>query len=265
MLHESVSIYTPQKSAMKSTRYFYSIILAFALFMTSAIGVIAQDMPVPEDNVEGSDVEISEEDESSLDEDMEPDSVAPGSHTETSDTLSSEAFTPNVSFNSLMSQNMRDMKNLQLTGKIDEDYAQLISKHHEGAIRMAELYLVSGTNDQLKQLAEKMINRKGEEYEKLLKFSDQYPANQPDSGSTSTLLEPMERMMARQNEREATQDMEKDFVSMMLDHHKSGIEMSELEIYTGTNEELKELAKVIKEEDQKEMEQLKKWQDQNVK
>ncbi|HYG37898.1 MAG TPA: DUF305 domain-containing protein [Cytophagales bacterium] len=234
------------------------------LIMATTRPSLSQDIDRPDPAVEGSDTSLIYEEETyetmpEIDSEF-VDTLSEGMG-EFSDTMTAGGITPNATFSSLMSQNMREMMDAELSGQIDQDYAKLMAEHHKGAIQMAELYLVSGTDDQLIQMAENMINRKAEEYEKLLSFSDEYPSSVEDQDKTKLLLDPMQRMNDRQQGREMTEDMEKDFVSMMLDHSKSGIEMSEIEMYKGTNAEVKELAREIKEGQNKDLEQLEKWQE----
>ena len=59
---------------------------------------------------------------------------------------------------SFMQSNMDQMKAVQSSGNPDNDFAALMKIHHMGAIEMAQLEVAKGTDPQLKQMAQKMID-----------------------------------------------------------------------------------------------------------
>lgn len=61
-----------------------------------------------------------------------------------------------------------------ITGDLDNDFATLMILHHNSAIENSEAYLLHGTNDELKTMAEKMIEDQKKEIKEL---SDWLKAN----------------------------------------------------------------------------------------
>ncbi len=61
-----------------------------------------------------------------------------------------------------LEKSMNDMKtkmsSMQMTDNTDKDFANMMISHHEGAIKMANLQVANGMNNDLKQLAKKEIS-----------------------------------------------------------------------------------------------------------
>ncbi|MES2643957.1 MAG: DUF305 domain-containing protein [Myxococcota bacterium] len=54
-----------------------------------------------------------------------------------------------------------------MTGNVDQDYAQMMIAHHQGAIDMARVELQYGTDPTLKQMAQTVIDEQGKEIDAL--------------------------------------------------------------------------------------------------
>lgn len=64
---------------------------------------------------------------------------------------------------SIMHSNMAQMKDMTSSGNADTDFAALMKVHHMGALEMAKLEVATGTNAQLKQMAQKMMTEQQKE------------------------------------------------------------------------------------------------------
>ncbi len=67
--------------------------------------------------------------------------------------------------NASMTTMMAKMKNMQMTGNTDKDFALMMIPHHESAIDMATLEIIHGHHVRLKLMAQKMIADQKKEIE----------------------------------------------------------------------------------------------------
>lgn len=64
------------------------------------------------------------------------------------------------------------MKNMQMSGDIDKDFAMMMKDHHEGAIAMSKKELANGMSAKLKQMAQKFITAQGKEIKEFQQWLD---------------------------------------------------------------------------------------------
>lgn len=86
------------------------------------------------------------------------------------------------------------------------------------------------------------------------------------SGSSATSADQSKQMqqqmmsgMQQMQQMPMTGDMDKDFATMMRDHHKQGIEMAKMELAHGKSPEMKRMAQQIIKEQQKDNAEFDKW------
>jgi uncharacterized protein (DUF305 family) len=72
------------------------------------------------------------------------------------------------------------------------------------------------------------------------------------------------KMMAEMQKMKPSGDTDKDFVMMMIPHHQGAIDMAKVELEYGTDEKLKAMAQKMIEDQQKEIEEMKAWQQANM-
>ena len=80
-----------------------------------------------------------------------------------------------------------------------------------------------------------------------------------DSPSSKAYMDVNSDMMAKMEKMKPSGDADKDFLTMMISHHKGGIDMAEVEIKYGKDEKTKAMAEKIVQEQKKdiaEMEEL---------
>ena len=70
----------------------------------------------------------------------------------------------------------------------------------------------------------------------------------------------MEKMMEDMNAMQPSGDPDMDFSMMMIPHHQSAIDMARIELEQGDDPEMRAMAEMIIEAQEKEIEQLKAWQ-----
>lgn len=158
-----------------------------------------------------------------------------------------------------MNEMMEDMKKEDLTGDFDVDFTKLMIKHHQGGIDMAEVETSKGTDAQLKAKAQEIINKQKEEQQQLKDFLDSYKPSGMKHGE-GELQKVMQQSEAKMKSMALTGNVDKDFAAMMIHHHEDGIAMERLLLEHSMSDKLKAMAKKSIEHQQKDIQELKAWQ-----
>jgi uncharacterized protein (DUF305 family) len=80
--------------------------------------------------------------------------------------------------------------------------------------------------------------------------------------ATQAFTAAMDKMMTGMH-MEATGDADKDFAMMMIPHHQGAIDMAKVELQYGDDPQLRELAQVVIDAQEKEIVVLKEWLQKN--
>jgi uncharacterized protein (DUF305 family) len=157
-------------------------------------------------------------------------------------------------------QNMMDnMKTMQSSGNPDNDFASMMKAHHIGAIEMAQMEVAKGTDAQVKQMAQKMIDDQQREVAELNTFLAGHSAH---GGGDAFHKEAMRIMNNMKMDADHAGSIDKQFVQMMIPHHQSAIDMASAYLKNGAHEQkLKTMANNIISAQQKEIAELKGWLD----
>lgn len=157
----------------------------------------------------------------------------------------------------LMNHMMDQMKRIQSTGSPDNDFAALMKAHHLGAIEMAEWEVVKGTDPQIKQMAQKMIDDQQREVSELNTFLSGHGAH---GGGDAFFKEAMASMNNMKMDMDHTGSVDRQFAQMMIPHHQSAVDMARAYLKSGGHEEkLKTMANNIISSQQKEINDLQSW------
>ena len=203
------------------------------------------------------------------------------SKTEAKDSLlgmSSDSSTMGMDTNSMMSEidtnsmvseigkarerMMENMHQFKMTGNIDYDLISMLKFHHQGAVEMAKLELELGTEPKQKQIARNIINKQAKEIQildALLGQADKtknYEPSNKETGLGKDMHENMMQMMNMEAVSPGTPDHE--FTSMMIKHHKDGIDMGRIIVKYSKTEKFRALARKMIDEQTKEIAELEK-------
>jgi len=131
---------------------------------------------------------------------------------------------------------------------VDRDFVAMMVPHHQGAIDMAEAELSYGHNELLRRLAQEIIVTQQEDIAQM-RLALVSAAASLSSGPEEALFlarndAAMTRMMAAMKIKPSN-DVDRDFVAMMVPHHQGAIDMAEAELSYGYNEPLLGLAQEI--------------------
>lgn len=181
------------------------------------------------------------------------DSFAHSTHT-TSDT-SAGGQNHMKDMHDAMSGSMEQMKSMTLSGDPDYDFAMMMKHHHQGAIDMARSEIAGGTDAQLKQMAQKLIDEQQKEIAEFDTFMQgKQPTGNSDYGQKSMgMMTPMSTIKMESGSLDAM------FASMMIPHHQDAVKMAEEYLKVGKSAEMKTIAQRIIETQPKEIRELQNW------
>jgi len=145
----------------------------------------------------------------------------------------------------------------------DTAFAKSMLGHHRGAIEMAKVQLKYGTDEDMRQLAQEIIDAQQIEIDILNKWL----ASHLDSVKPKPNTEAMQQEYARSMDvlngdmvlgiADPKPDIA--FARGMLPHHIGAVEMAEIQLKYGTNEEMRQLAQDIIDTQQVEIERMQDW------
>lgn len=136
--------------------------------------------------------------------------------------------------------------------------------HHEGAIEMAEVAVEEAEHPEIRELAQNIISSQGEEIAQLEAAHQRLfekPIGEVDHGSLG--LSEMDSGMAHDASALAGADpFDQEFIDMMIPHHQGAIRMARVELASGEDQELQDLATAIIEAQSSEIEEMNDWREE---
>ncbi|MFC5181857.1 DUF305 domain-containing protein [Actinomadura harenae] len=133
----------------------------------------------------------------------------------------------------------------------DVMFAQMMIPHHRQAVDMAKTVLAKGVDPKVKNLAERVEKAQAPEIEKMsgwLKgWGESVPA--PGGHSMAGMGHDMAGMMTEKQmadyDKASGKELDRMFLTMMIEHHKGAVTMAQQEQKTGSAPEAKALADAI--------------------
>ena len=145
----------------------------------------------------------------------------------------------------------------------DTAFAKAMLGHHRGAVEMAKIQLKYGTDEEMRQLAQEIIAAQQVEIDILNKWL----ASHPDTAKPKPNTEAMQQAYARSMDvlngemvlgiADPVPDMA--FARGMLPHHIGAVEMANIQLTYGTDEEMRQLAQDIIDGQQMEIARMQQW------
>jgi uncharacterized protein (DUF305 family) len=167
-----------------------------------------------------------------------------------------------------MNEMMAKMDAMKMKGNTDHDFAHMMLEHHKGAVAMADIELRDGKDATMRQMAEKIkADQQKEigEMEPIAERLDSAPTNykpqDPTDPFTAQMKASMDGMMKNMPQLVADPDM--NFNMLMTVHHQSAVDMAKVELAHGKDTKLKEMAQMMIDAQQKEIQQFKDWHTKN--
>lgn len=143
----------------------------------------------------------------------------------------------------IMDSMMSSMMRLPMSGDPDLDFAQLMKPHHQSAVQMAQLQLQKGKDTAIRGMAQMIIADQNREISQFEQFIGSHKAAGNDQASSSAMMKAMHQHM--QPVSPLTGDTDHDFLSMMIPHHRSAVEMAEVYLPKARDAGMKKLASAI--------------------
>jgi uncharacterized protein (DUF305 family) len=151
------------------------------------------------------------------------------------------------------------IKSIKLNGNVDIDFANIIIECHRGAVDMSLQEIKSGTDAGMKALAKEIIRNQMDEQSKFRNIANSIKPIKTYLEKNDKLSEEIAEMKSNLNTIKMTQDLDKDYVNLMIKHHESEIEMAKYEVSNGMNTQLKQMAQKIISDQTKGNSLFKKW------
>ena len=164
-----------------------------------------------------------------------------------------------------MNKSTTAMNNAKINGDFDYDFANLMIMHHQMAIDMSQVEIQKGSDQTIKNMANGIIVAQKIEIRIMQQFLQNYkiPLSNNLLNQSLKLTTEMKEMMDKMNAIKMTNNIDKDYVAMMIPHHESAVEMAKSQLLFGTQNNLVALAKNIIEDQNFEINEFKKWQINN--
>lgn len=144
--------------------------------------------------------------------------------------------------NELMDQMMQDMENIAPAGNAALDFLTGMIPHHQAAVSMSESYLkYGGSDDELRQLAESIIQVQKQEIQQMQTMIDDIKKQgTQNAGQEQTYLNAYEKMLSAHHMDHASHKSSKNvddaFAQGMIMHHQMAVDMARA-ILGNTDEE----------------------------
>ncbi|OJV17276.1 MAG: hypothetical protein BGO21_25620 [Dyadobacter sp. 50-39] len=153
----------------------------------------------------------------------------------------------------VMHDMMAEMDMMKVTQDPDIDYATMMKMHHMGAIEMAKVELQSGSNTEMKAMAQAIIDAQQKEIATLDSFLASATPTTMNMEFHMNMMEGMERMEKQSDLQIINGNIDQDFATLMIGHHQSATEMAQMQLLMGKSAQLKTLSTMIIEEQNKEI------------
>jgi len=145
----------------------------------------------------------------------------------------------------------------------DTAFAKGMLGHHRGAVDMAKIELKYGTDEAMRQLAQDIITAQQTEIDVLNKWLASHPdAAKPKPNTVAmqqAYAKSMENMHGEMTLGVADPVPDMAFARGMLPHHIAAVDMAKVQLEYGTDEEMRQLAQDVMDNQQTEIDVMKNW------
>lgn len=140
--------------------------------------------------------------------------------------------------------------NVDTTNDPDQDFALKMKVHHRGAIDLANIEILRGDDEDVLEIADSIIEAHTLEITKLDSFLNAHSVvvdNVNGKAFNDAADEAIEKMDSLIKVRTLNDETDHDFLVLMIEHHKSGVEMADAQLEFGKEEGLKALVTKMRE------------------
>lgn len=184
--------------------------------------------------------------------------------TESVEPLTNEAASDKISGylaeqDHIMHTMMGAMGSVESSGSADVNFLMGMIPHHESAVEMAESYLKYGAeNESMKSLAENIIKTQNEEITQMNNMVKSINTENANTDNEKAYINEYMNMMQHGHSHNNAnyENIDMAFAEGMMKHHQMAIDMAEIIIKYGEDEQVKRLAENIIETQKKEIEEM---------
>lgn len=142
----------------------------------------------------------------------------------------------------------------------DLQFIDTMTRHHQGAIEMAEMALKKTSNTELKAFAQKIIDDQKKEIAQMKEWRDKWFAGKPDAMNMEMVGMKMMSGDEMKHLQGATgKDFDVDFLDMMTPHHDGAIKMAKEALTKAEHPEIKTMSNQIIKAQEGEIKQMADW------
>ena len=145
----------------------------------------------------------------------------------------------------------------------DAAFAKGMLGHHIGAVDMAEIQLKYGTDKEMRQLAQEIIDAQQAEIEQMQAWLASHPDTSEATPDTKAMQQAyadgMDAMHDEMMAGIADPNPDMAFARGMLPHHVGAVDMAKVQLKYGKDAEMRQLAQAVIDAQQSEIEQMQNW------
>lgn len=160
----------------------------------------------------------------------------------------------------IMNNMMESMMKVESSGNADISFLAGMIPHHQSAVEMAESYIRHGAeNAEMKKLAENIIITQNEEINQMNEMIKSISeSGENDAAKEASYLKEYNQIMhnGHSHSQNNYENVDMAFAEGMIEHHQMAVDMANLVLKYGNNEEVKKLAENIVEVQKKEIEEM---------
>lgn len=177
-----------------------------------------------------------------------------------------QAVIPDESFETLMKDALaaayRAVEKAPVTGDPDHDFVVTMIPHHKGSIDVAKVILREGTDKDVREFAETMIEDRQAEIEIMTGWLKRYtpPEGEGPNTTFATALRSIRSTLNQdRGDSEKTRDPDREFLRIMIPHHQFAVDMAKLVHMYGRDSEIRRLADQIIAAQQSDIQMMRRW------
>ena len=145
----------------------------------------------------------------------------------------------------------------------DTAFAKAMLGHHRGAVEMAKIQLKYGTDKEMRQLAQDIIDAQQAEIEQMQTWLASHPDAAEATPDTKAMQQAyadgMDAMHDEMMAGIADPNPDMAFARGMLPHHVGAVDMAKVQLKYGKDAEMRKLAQAVIDAQQSEIEQMQNW------
>lgn len=145
----------------------------------------------------------------------------------------------------------------------DLQYLDTMTHHHQSAIDMASLAQDRASSAEIKAFAQKIISAQSEEIKQFKSWRESWYVDKPNATTMQMhgMKHSMQHMDMDKLKSASGAAFDRLFLGMMIPHHQGAIEMSRPALKKASHPEVREAARKIIEDQQKEITRMQQWLD----